>query len=100
MSIDQPVILSAKRTPIGKFLGGLSRTTAPQLGAHAIKAALMESGVSATTIEEVFMGCVLQAGVGRRLHLVVQHLVVLVSRRLRRLRLGLKRGVPIIILKE
>ena len=65
MSIDQPVILSAKRTPIGKFLGGLSRTTAPQLGAHAIKAALKESGVSASTIEEVFMGCVLQAGVGQ-----------------------------------
>ena len=48
MSIDQPVILSAKRTPIGKFLGGLSRTTAPELGAHAIKAALKESGVSAS----------------------------------------------------
>ena len=65
MSIDQPVILSAKRTPIGKFLGGLSRTTAPELGAHAIKAALKESGVSASNIEEVFMGCVLQAGVGQ-----------------------------------
>ena len=65
MNIDQPVILSAKRTPIGKFMGGLSRTTAPQLGAHAIKGALQESGVSAAAIEEVFMGCVLQAGVGQ-----------------------------------
>ena len=67
MSTDahQPVILAARRTPIGRFLGGLSRVPAPELGRVAIEAALADTSVSANAIDEVFMGCVLQAGVGQ-----------------------------------
>lgn len=60
-----PVIVAAKRTPIGKYLGGLSALTAPQLGGHAIAAALAASGVPADLVEEVIMGHVLQAGTGQ-----------------------------------
>jgi acetyl-CoA C-acetyltransferase len=60
-----PVIVAAKRTPIGKYLGGLSSLTAPQLGAHAITAALAASGVPTELIEEVIMGHVLQGGTGQ-----------------------------------
>lgn len=66
MSDDRtPVILAARRTPIGRFMGGLSRVPAPDLGAFAISAALGDAGVSPAAVEEVFMGCVLQAGVGQ-----------------------------------
>lgn len=58
-------IISAVRTPIGAFMGGLSSLTAPQLGAVAIKAALERSGLKGEQIDEVFMGNVLQAGVGQ-----------------------------------
>ena len=60
-----PVILSACRTPIGKYLGSLSSLTAPQLGAIAIKEALKRSGVAADEIDEVIMGHVLQGGTGQ-----------------------------------
>jgi acetyl-CoA C-acetyltransferase len=60
-----PVILSAKRTPIGKFFGGLSKVPAPQLGAYAIKAALEAAPGAAGHVDECIMGCVLQAGVGQ-----------------------------------
>ncbi|HYR54936.1 MAG TPA: beta-ketoacyl synthase N-terminal-like domain-containing protein, partial [Myxococcaceae bacterium] len=59
------VIVGAARTPVGAFLGSLSSLTAPQLGAAAIKAALERAGVSPAKVDEVFMGCVLQAGVGQ-----------------------------------
>ena len=59
------MILAARRTPIGRFLGGLSRVPAPELGRVAIEAALADTSVSANAIDEVFMGCVLQAGVGQ-----------------------------------
>ena len=59
------VIVGAARTPVGSFLGALSPLTAPQLGAVAIKAALERSGVSASAVNEVWMGNVLQAGVGQ-----------------------------------
>jgi len=59
------VIVGAARTPIGAFLGSLSSLTAPQLGAAAIKSALERAGVSPSKVDEVFMGCVLQAGVGQ-----------------------------------
>jgi acetyl-CoA C-acetyltransferase len=59
------VIVGAARTPVGSFLGGLSPLTAPQLGAIAIKAALERSGVPASAVDEVWMGNVLQAGVGQ-----------------------------------
>jgi acetyl-CoA C-acetyltransferase len=60
-----PVIVAAKRTPIGKYLGALSALTAPQLGGHAIAAALAASGVPAELVETVIMGHVLQAGTGQ-----------------------------------
>jgi acetyl-CoA C-acetyltransferase len=60
-----PVIVAAKRTAIGKYLGGLSSLTAPQLGGHAIAAALASSSVPAELVEEVIMGHVLQAGTGQ-----------------------------------
>ncbi|MBJ6762150.1 acetyl-CoA C-acetyltransferase [Myxococcaceae bacterium JPH2] len=59
------VIVGAARTPIGAFQGALSKLTAPQLGAIAIKAALERAGVKPETVQEAIMGCVLQAGVGQ-----------------------------------
>ena len=60
-----PVIVSAARTPIGKFLGSLASLPAPALGAIAIRAALERSGVPAKEVEEVIMGNVIQGGVGQ-----------------------------------
>ena len=60
-----PVIVSAARTPIGKYLGALASVSAPDLGATAIKAALERSGVPGNEIEEVIMGNVVQGGVGQ-----------------------------------
>jgi acetyl-CoA C-acetyltransferase len=59
------VIVGAARTPIGAFLGALAPLSAPQLGAVAIKAALERAGVKPELVEQVFMGQVLQAGVGQ-----------------------------------
>ena len=61
----QPVIVSAARTPIGKFLGSLSALTAPELGAVAIRAALQRAGLPADQIQEVILGNVIQGGVGQ-----------------------------------
>ena len=61
----QPVLVSAARTPIGKFLGALSSVSAPDLGAIAIKAALERAGVSPNDVQEVIMGNVVQGGVGQ-----------------------------------
>ena len=63
--MQKVVIVSAKRTPIGKFMGGLSTVPAPTLGATAIKGALAAAGVDPSLVEEVYMGNVLQAGVGQ-----------------------------------
>jgi acetyl-CoA C-acetyltransferase len=60
-----PVIVAAARTPIGKFLGGLSTLSAPELGAIAIKAAVERAGISLDDINEVIMGNVVQGGVGQ-----------------------------------
>lgn len=60
-----PVILSACRTPIGKYLGGLSSLTAPQLGAIVIREALKRSGAAPGGIDDVIMGHVLQGGAGQ-----------------------------------
>jgi acetyl-CoA C-acetyltransferase len=59
------VIVSAVRTPIGSFMGGLSTVTAPKLGAAAIKGALDKINLDPNLIDEVFMGNVVQAGVGQ-----------------------------------
>ena len=56
-------ILSAQRTPIGSFQGILADFSAPELGAHAIRAAVSNAGVEVEQIEEVFMGNVIGAGV-------------------------------------
>ena len=63
--MQKVVIVSAKRTPIGKFMGGLSSVPAPRLGAIAIKGALDAAKIAASQVDEVFMGNVLQAGVGQ-----------------------------------
>jgi acetyl-CoA C-acetyltransferase len=60
-----PVIVSAARTPIGKYLGALASLTAPELGAIAIRAALERSGVPMADLDEVIMGNVVQGGVGQ-----------------------------------
>lgn len=59
------VIVSAVRTPIGTFLGGLSALTAPQLGAAAIKGALEKINLKPELVDEVIFGNVVQAGVGQ-----------------------------------
>ncbi|MCK5637675.1 MAG: acetyl-CoA C-acetyltransferase, partial [Flavobacteriaceae bacterium] len=59
------VIVSAVRTPIGSFLGTLSNISAPKLGAIAIKGALDKISLDVNLIDEVYMGNVVQAGVGQ-----------------------------------
>src|SRR5262245_59402670 len=66
----QPVILAAKRTPVGRFFGGLSKVPSPVLGSYAIQAVFAESPAIGAAgkggqVDEVMMGCVLQAGLGQ-----------------------------------
>ena len=61
----QAVIISAARTPTGKFQGALKGFTAPELGAIAIKEAVKRAGVNPAKVDEVIMGCVVQAGIGQ-----------------------------------
>src|SRR5437879_9083317 len=67
MSSDQttPVILSACRTPIGRYLGGLAPLPAPRLGAIVIREAVRRAGIDPAAVAEVIMGNVLQGGVGQ-----------------------------------
>lgn len=66
LQMDQKiVIVSAVRTPIGRFMGGLSTVTASKLGAIVIKGALDKIQLDADLVDEVFMGNVLQAGIGQ-----------------------------------
>jgi acetyl-CoA C-acetyltransferase len=65
MSPADVVIVSAKRTPIGAFLGALSPLSAVQLGSAAIKAAVEAATISPTDVQEVIMGCVLPANLGQ-----------------------------------
>src|SRR6266487_6004728 len=58
-------IVAAARTPVGSFLGDLSAVSAPKLGATAIRAALERAGLPADAVGEVYMGCVLPAGLGQ-----------------------------------
>lgn len=58
-------IVSAVRTPIGSFNGKLSSVSATRLGATAIKGAIDKAGIDPKEVDEVFMGCVLQAGLGQ-----------------------------------
>ncbi len=59
------VIVSAARTPIGRFLGGLAPLTAPDLGAIAIQAAVERAGIDPSEVDEVILGHVVQAGTGQ-----------------------------------
>jgi acetyl-CoA C-acetyltransferase len=61
---QEVVVVSAARTPVGKFLGSLSTLSAPELGGVAIKAALARAGVGPDQVDGVIMGNVLSAGVG------------------------------------
>lgn len=63
--MNEVLILSAARTPVGSFLGSLSSLTAPELGAVAIKAALERAETATHRVEQVYFGNVLQAGIGQ-----------------------------------
>ena len=66
MSNSDPVVIAAyARTPMGGFQGALSTVTATALGATAVRAAVERSGVSPDAVEQIFMGCVLPAGLGQ-----------------------------------
>ena len=65
MNKKEVYIISAVRTPMGSFGGGLKDFTAPKLGAIAIKAALEKAGVQANQVQDVLMGCVIQANLGQ-----------------------------------
>ncbi|HEX6188405.1 MAG TPA: acetyl-CoA C-acetyltransferase [Pyrinomonadaceae bacterium] len=64
-SIKQAVIVSAVRTPVGKFLGALKNFKATELGAIAVREAVKRAGVKPEDVDEVIMGCVIQAGLGQ-----------------------------------
>ena len=61
----EAVIVSAVRTPIGKFQGSLQSYTSPQLGALVVREAVKRAGVEPAKVDECIMGCVLQAGLGQ-----------------------------------
>ncbi|MGA8085867.1 MAG: acetyl-CoA C-acetyltransferase [Terracidiphilus sp.] len=63
--MKEVVIVSAVRTPIGKFQGSLQSYTAPKLGALVVREAVRRAGVEPAKVDETIMGCVLQAGVGQ-----------------------------------
>ncbi len=63
--MNDPVIVAGTRTPIGKYLGGLSSLKATELGSIAIKEAVARAGVAPEAVQEVIMGNVLQAGLGQ-----------------------------------
>ncbi len=65
MERRQAVIVAAARTPIGSFCGILKDVPATRLGAIAINGALERAGIKKNAVDEVFMGCVLQAGLGQ-----------------------------------
>jgi acetyl-CoA C-acetyltransferase len=59
------VVVAGARTPVGSFQGSLASLTAPRLGAVAVRAALERGGVPADAVGEVYLGCVLAAGIGQ-----------------------------------
>ena len=61
----EPVIISAVRTPIGRFQGSLQSYTSPQLGALVVREAVKRAGVEPAKVDDCIMGCVLQAGLGQ-----------------------------------
>ncbi len=65
MSADPIVISSYARTPMGGFQGALAAVDAPTLGATAVSAAVERAGIAGEDVEQIFMGCVLPAGLGQ-----------------------------------
>lgn len=63
--LNEAVIISAARTPVGKFLGSLKGFTAPELGAIAVRESVKRAGIKSEEVDEVIMGCVIQAGLGQ-----------------------------------
>jgi acetyl-CoA C-acetyltransferase len=63
--MDYPVILSAVRTPVGRFQGGLSSLSATELGAQVVAEAVRRAGLQGHQVDEVIMGNVVQAGLGQ-----------------------------------
>jgi acetyl-CoA C-acetyltransferase len=65
MTVNEVVIVSAVRTPIGSFLGSLQNVSAKELGTTVIKAAIERAGITPDSVDQVIMGNVLQAGAGQ-----------------------------------
>lgn len=63
--LNEAVILSAARTPVGKFLGSLKSFSATELGAMVVRESVKRAGVKPEDVDEVIMGCVIQAGLGQ-----------------------------------
>jgi len=63
--LNEAVILSAARTPVGKFLGSLKGFKATELGAIAVRESVKRAGIKPEDVDEVIMGCVIQAGLGQ-----------------------------------
>src|SRR5919106_3106734 len=63
--LQEPVIISAARTPVGKFLGSLKGFSAPELGAIVLRESVRRASVRPEDVDEVIMGCVIQAGLGQ-----------------------------------
>ena len=63
--MENPVILSAVRTPVGKFMGGLAPLSAPELGAIVVKEAVGRAAIEPRQVDEAIMGNVVQAGLGQ-----------------------------------
>ena len=61
----EAVIISAVRTPVGKFLGSLKGFAATELGAIVVRESVKRAGVAPEDVDEVIMGCVIQAGLGQ-----------------------------------
>src|SRR5258708_520184 len=63
--LKEAVIISASRTPVGKFLGSLKSFSATDLGAIVVRESVKRAGVKPEEVDEVIMGCVIQAGLGQ-----------------------------------
>src|SRR6201991_1921981 len=63
--MNEVVLVSAVRTPVGKFQGALSEMSAVELGATAVSEAVRRAGIDAASVNECIMGCVLPAGLGQ-----------------------------------
>src|SRR5918995_522891 len=63
--LNEVVIISAARTPVGKFLGSLKGFSATELGAMVVRESVKRAGIKPEDVDEVIMGCVIQAGLGQ-----------------------------------